>query len=118
MAQFERSIVAAPSVDHRGIRLSHVALVTIGLIVFVAAAYATALIASEAARPSAVDATAPVGEVVDGWMPAFSAANRAVADAATLEEARRTKDGWSSALLKPEPEIVDGWMSRYGGGGE
>ena len=133
MAQFERSIVAAPSVDHRGIRPGHVALVTIGLIVFVAAAYATALIASQVAAPSAADSAAPAGEVVDGWMPALSAANRAAAEAATLAEARRTQDGWSSALLKPEPavvdgwssallkpepEIVDGWMSRYGNGGE
>lgn len=133
MAQFERSIVATPSVDHRRIRPSHVALVTIGLIVFIGAAYATALIASQATRPSALDSAPAVGEVTDGWLPAISAANRAAAQAATLEEARRTADGWSSALLKPEPVVVDGWssallkaepvvvdgwMARYGGGGE
>ena len=116
MAQFERSIVAAPSVAHRGIRLSHVALATIGLIFFIGAVYGAALIASQAARPSAGDTAAPAGDVVDGWMPATSAANRAAAEATMLVEARQTRDGWSSALLKPEPEVVDGWSSRYGGG--
>jgi len=134
MAQFQRSIVAAPSVDHQRINIGHVALVTIGLILFIGAVYGASLLASQGASSSAGETAAPpAGEVVDGWMPAISAANRAAAEAAMLEEAGRTrdgwssallkpepevKDGWSSALLKPEPEVVDGWSSRYGNGGK
>jgi len=69
-------------------------------------------------------AQAAQGEAIDGWMPAIAAANRA----AMIETASRTRDGWSSALLrpeqpavdgwsayllKPEPEVVDGWSVRY-----
>ena len=119
MAQLERTIVPAPAADQPRMKLSHLALVTIGLILFIGAASGAAFIGSQAARPSVVDTAAPpAGEVVDGWMPAISAANRAAAEAAMLEEARRTRDGWSSALLKPEPEVVDGWSTRYGGGGK
>ena len=119
MAQFERSIIAAPAADHPRVKLSHLALVIIGLILFIGAAYGVTLMASEEARPAVVDTAAPAaGEAVDGWMTAISAANRAAAEAAMLEEARRTRDGWSSALLKPEPEVVDGWSTRYGGGGK
>ena len=118
MAHLEPSIYAAPAADQSRIKLSHLALVTIGLILFIGAAYGAAFFASQAAAPSTGDSVAPVGDVVDGWMPAISAANRQAAEAAMLEEARQTRDGWSSALLKPEPEVVDGWSTRYGGGGK
>ena len=95
----------------------------LSLFILVMAAYAMfAFLRQPAADDRSVQAAQ--GAVIDGWMPAIEAANRA----ATLEAARQTRDGWSSALLKaeqaavdgwssylllPEPEVVDGWSVRY-----
>ena len=111
MAQLERSVLATPAVDHGGNRLSRGALMTIGVIVFVGALFSATLIISQGTGATGVDAGTRAAEVVDGWMPAVTAANRAASEAATLGEARGTQDGWSSALLKPETEVTDGWAA-------
>jgi hypothetical protein len=84
--------------------------------------FAVYAFAGDSAAP--VTTTGATGELVDGWMPAISAANAE----ARLAEANALRDGWSSALLvdepeltdgwapsllRPEPELVDGWAARY-----
>ena len=60
-----------------------------------------------ATTPAAAEVRPVIGEATDGWMAGITAANRAAA----LDEARQVQDGWSSYLLRPEPEAVDGWSS-------
>jgi hypothetical protein len=102
MTQFEKSAPRTLITEH-GVLMY---LATIALIVMIGVG---AVILSQAASPAAVEVRSQAGEVVDGWMPGITAANRA----ATLDEARVTQDGWSSALLRPEPVVTDGWSSRY-----
>ena len=78
----------------------------LALFILVMAAYTLFTVLQRPAA-DAQPVQAAQGEVIDGWMPAIEAANRA----ATLAEASRTRDGWSSALLKPEQPTVDGWSS-------
>ena len=125
MTQFEKS---APGMilDERGAsRFGRYTVMYIGTIILIVAIALTGAIVFQPASPAAVEAVRPeAGEVVDGWMPGITEANRA----ARLDEARRTldgwssrhlhpgpevKDGWASYLLQVEPEVVDGWASRY-----
>jgi hypothetical protein len=109
-------------IDERNPYRFAIAAMLIGFVLILAAAIGLFQLVSQPATDASVQAAQ--GDVVDGWMPAISAANRAAA----LEAANRTQDGWSSALLKPEqpavdgwsvyllrpePEVVDGWSVRY-----
>jgi hypothetical protein len=107
MTQFEKSAAGTFLSEHGNSRLSRYALMYIGTIVLIGAIAVTAVISRQAEGSPAVEARPPAGEVLDGWMPGITAANRA----ARIEEAGRTQDGWASALLKPEPEVQDGWSS-------
>lgn len=77
-------------------------------IILIGAVTVAGVAAFQAARSASADAARPVaGEAVDGWMSGVAAANRA----ARLEAANAVQDGWSSYLLRAEPEVVDGWSS-------
>ena len=119
--QIQAPATTGTFIEHRNRRIAAIGVLALFILAMTAFA-----IYSFTRQPAAdvLGVQAAQGEVVDGWMPAISAANRAAA----LEEASRTRDGWSSALLKrerpvadgwssyllePEPEVVDGWASRY-----
>lgn len=112
MAQLERSILATPAADHRAPRIGRGALVTLAVIALAGAVVTAALVVPQGIGDPDADAGTRA-EVVDGWMPAISAANRAAGEAAMLERAGMAQDGWSAALLKPESMVTDGWAGRY-----
>ena len=99
-------------------------LMLLGTILLIGGIALVSLLGFQAAISSSAGAQPAVGEAVDGWLPAITAANRA----ASLDEAGQVQDGWSSYLLAEEsvpvdgwasyllretPEVTDGWASRY-----
>jgi len=79
-----------------------VAAILIGFVVVVIAAIGLVQTTQQPAA-DAPSVNAASGEVTDGWMPAIAAEQRAE----MLDEAHRTRDGWSSALLKRQTDSSD-----------
>lgn len=114
-------ITATPALGSRT-RMSEIYLISIGCLmllgILAAAAFAFGPLRSQ---PTG---TTTQTEAVDGWLPAVTVANRerafseanAVVDGwstALLKRDPEVTDGWAAALLKAEPHVVDGWAARY-----
>jgi hypothetical protein len=106
MTRFHEITATTPALGTRG-RMRDMFAVAIACIVLfgllAAAAFAVGPLQSQPTEGTTH------AEVVDGWMPAVTFANRKRA----ISDANGVVDGWASGLLKPEPEIVDGWAARY-----
>jgi hypothetical protein len=106
MTQVEKS---APGTLLTGLvasRFGRHALMYLAVIVLIVAVALIGFTVTRQGAPS-VQAAPRADEVVDGWMAGIAAANLA----ATLNDARQVRDGWSSSLLRPEPEAIDGWST-------
>jgi hypothetical protein len=103
-------------------RIVEIGAITIGLIMLagiaLAGAFAFGFLPVERANEG------PRVEAVDGWLPAMTAANRALTTSGTnaavdgwasalLKAEQPIVDGWAPALLEPEQQPVDGWAARY-----
>jgi hypothetical protein len=114
-------ITATPALGSRS-RMSDMYLIAIACFmlfgILTAAAFAIGPLQSQPAG------TTTQAEALDGWLPAVTVANReralseanAVVDGwstALLKQDPDVTDGWAAALLKPEPHAVDGWAARY-----
>jgi len=122
MAQYTKSVQAGTYSRIGAFPAGRAAMLIAAAFAILVIAFAVSAFAPDSEAPATT--AGATGELVDGWMPAISAANAE----ARLAEANAVRDGWSSALLvdepevtdgwasyllRPEPEVVDGWAARY-----
>lgn len=108
MTQLEKSAPRTFVAEYGASRQGRFQLLSIGLIVLICAIALAGFAFARDGTPSP-EPVPQAQAVTDGWMAGITAANRA----AQLAAADRVRDGWSSYLLQPEAEVVDGWATRY-----